>query len=333
MKVLAAFDSFKGTASARAIGNTLQCALAGHEVVVCPLSDGGEGLLDVLAERFDEVATIDALGRPCVAKLGFCGTEAIVETAQVVGLANVGGALANDPVRADSSGIASVLESALRANPTAIVVGCGGSAITDGGLGLVRGAVDLGLVPIPIPLRVALDVRTCFTEAAIVFGPQKGADEIAVRLLTHRLIALRGWYQRWYGVDLDEHDGTGAAGGLGGALLAIGGALVSGFAEVADRVGLDTYLRDADLVLTGEGRLDATSLEGKVVGGVLERVERMHGHAVVVVGSTDEATARLVQARGHSVLALDEHFGIEQAMARPLDLIGELVASIVASAN
>ncbi|MCL5972991.1 glycerate kinase [Ferrimicrobium sp.] len=329
MRVLAAFDSFKGTVSAPAIGRQLTKVLIAHEVVACPLSDGGEGFVDVLAEQWEEVEAVDALGRPCSAKLGIRDDIVIIEAAQVIGLAMIGGAAGNDPVRADSSGVTTLLESAVRMRPRAVLVGCGGSATTDGGIGLVRSAEQRGLVPCPVPLRAALDVRTVFTQAARVFGPQKGASELEVHLLSVRLEALRRWYQRRYGVDVDRHPGTGAAGGLGGALLVIGGALTSGFGEVAERVGLDERIRAADVVVTGEGCLDATSLVGKVVGGVLERAEHFDKPVIVVVGSASDATARHVRERGHKVLVLAEHFGYERSLGTPLDLIAELVVSVL----
>ncbi len=334
MKVLAAFDGFKGTMSAKAIGSELSRALSPHEVIECPLSDGGEGFLEVLADRFVQVPTVDALGRACVGRLGFRklgigGVEVILETAETIGLTQVGGAVGNDPIRADSTGVAILLEEALRQRPTAILIGCGGSAVTDGGLGFIRRMRQRKLVPCDVPMKIALDVRTRFTQAGIVFAPQKGAVSKEVELLTARLLALHAWYRRWYGIDLDEHVGTGAAGGLGGALLAVGAVLASGFEEVASRVQLSRQISEVDLVLTGEGRLDETSFDGKVVGQVLTLAESQGKQVVVIVGSTDSRVVERVHQHGHRVYALSDLFGIERSLANPLQLIGELARSVV----
>jgi glycerate kinase len=335
LKVLAAFDSFKGTMSAQAIGHKLALALSPHEVIECPLSDGGEGFLEVVADYSVQVPTVDALGRACDGRLGFrklgvSGSEVILETAQAIGLTQVGGAAGNDPIRADSIGVALLLEEALKRRPTAILVGCGGSAVTDGGLGFIRRMRQRNLIPCGVPMRVALDVRTRFTQAGIIFAPQKGATPKEVEILTARLVALHAWYRRWYGIDLDQHVGTGAAGGLGGALMAVGAVLSSGFDEVASRVQLSRHISKADLVLTGEGRLDETSFDGKVVGEVLRLAESQGKQVVVMVGSANSRIVDRVHQRGHRVYVLSELFGNKRSFANPLQLLVELARSVVA---
>lgn len=333
MKVLAAFDSLKGTASAQEASHAFARALRADEVRECPLSDGGDGFLEVLAHRWEQVATVDALGRPCRARLGYRAldqgnVEVILETAEAIGLTRIGGAANNDPIRADSTGVAILLEEALRrSEPHRIVVGCGGSAVTDGGLGFIRRVRQRRLAVDTSLLRVALDVQTRFSDAAVIFAPQKGASAEAVRLLTMRLGAARNWYQRWYGIDLDHFVGTGAAGGLSGALLAIGAELTSGFDEVADRVQLARHIGDADLVVTGEGRLDDTSLGGKVVGGVLRLAESQGTPVWVIVGSAAHETVQAVRQRGHRVSVLSELFGLDVALANPLELLTQLATA------
>ena len=115
---------------------------------------------------------------------------------------------------------------------------------------------------------MACDVTTTFTDAAAVFGPQKGASPAEVKMLTRRLERLAQMFRDEFGADVTSIVGGGAAGGLGGALAALGGRLVPGFELVADELDLYDHLDGADLVITGEGRLDATSFAGKVVGGV-----------------------------------------------------------------
>lgn len=330
MKVLAAFDSFKGTVSARAIGRELSIALFPHEVIECPLSDGGEGFLEVLADRIVQVPTVDALGRACLAGMGFrTGGEAIIETAQAIGLTQVGGAESNDPVRADSTGVAILLEEALKQRPTSILVGCGGSAVTDGGIGFMRRMRRRNLIPCAVPITVALDVRTRFTQAGVVFAPQKGATPMEVGLLSARLAALHAWYRRWYGIELDRHFGTGAAGGLGGALMVAGAVLASGFDEVSSRVKLSQRISEADLVVTGEGRLDETSFDGKVVGEVLRLAGTQAKQVVVIVGSADSRTMERLHQQGYRAYSLSESFGEERSFANPLRLLGELARSVI----
>ena len=121
---------------------------------------------------------------------------------------------------------------------------------------------------------MACDVSTRFLDAARVFGPQKGATDAQVALLTRRLARLADEYEARTGVDVRELAGAGAAGGLAGGLAAIGADARAGFDVVADAAGLEDALDDVDLVVTGEGKLDATSFDGKTVGGVLEWADR-----------------------------------------------------------
>ena len=166
-----------------------------------------------------------------------------------------------------TAGTGELIARALDHGARRIVVGLGGSATTDGGLGAVEA------LPSPARLRtveleVACDVRTRFVDAAAVFAPQKGASPAQVDLLTARLEQLVVRYRDEFGVDVSELDGAGAAGGLAGGLAALGGRLVSGFELVAEHVDLEERACAADVVVTGEGHLDAQSLDGKVVGGV-----------------------------------------------------------------
>ena len=184
----------------------------------------------------------------------------------------------------------------------------GGSATVDGGLGAVEALDgDLGGAEVV----VACDVETPFVAAARVFGPQKGADADAVALLEERLDALAERYRRERGVDVRELPGSGAAGGLAGGLAAIGARLVPGAALVAELVGLRPALREASLALTGEGRFDATSLAGKVVGHVLAEADELGVPAGVVAGAADPAVRTAVP-----VVTLTELAGSVEAALR-----------------
>jgi glycerate kinase len=242
---------------------------AGLDACELPLADGGEGTLDVLLAasggRRKLAVVTGPLGEPVEAEWGLLpdGT-AVVEAARAAGLALAGER--NDPVAATTSGVGELLRTAAGAGARRAIVGVGGSATTDGGLGAVEA---LGWSLHGLEVVVACDVATAFRDAAAVFGPQKGASPEQVELLTDRLDRLADRYRGRTGVDVSTLTGAGAAGGLAGGLAALGARLDSGFAVVAEAVRLADALGCAGVVLTGEGRLDATSFRGKVVGGVL----------------------------------------------------------------
>jgi glycerate kinase len=242
---------------------------AGLDARALPLADGGEGTLDVLLAasggRRERAVVTGPLGEPVEAEWGVLpdGTG-VVEAARAAGLALAGER--NDPVAATTAGVGELLRAVAAAGGQRAIVGVGGSATTDGGLGAVEA---LGWSLGGLEIVVACDVGTAFRDAAAVFGPQKGASPEQVELLTERLDRLVARYRRHAGFDVSELAGAGAAGGLAGGLAALGARLCSGFEVVAAAAGLADALASADVLLTGEGRLDATSFGGKVVGGVL----------------------------------------------------------------
>src|SRR4051794_37761087 len=238
------------------------------DVVELPLADGGEGTLDtLLAARGGSRRTARVtgpLGGTIEAEWGVLpGGTAIVEMARASGLALV--ANHNDPLRASTRGTGELIAAVRAQGFKQIVVAVGGSATTDGGLAAVE-ALSWTLQGLDV--TVACDVETPFTDSARVYGPQKGASAAQIALLTRRLQKLADQYRTRTGVDVTGLIGAGAAGGLAGGLAAIGANLVPGFEAVAEAVGLEGAFERADFVCTGEGKLDASSLEGKVVGGV-----------------------------------------------------------------
>ena len=268
---------------------------SGFEVREIPLADGGEGTLaTLLAARGGATRTVRVtgpLGAPVDAEWArLSDGTAVVEMARASGLVLVD-AQARDPLRASSRGTGELIAAALRAGSRRVVVAVGGSASTDGGLGAVD-ALDWSLAGSEI--LVACDVTTRFLDAAVEFGPQKGATRAQIALLTRRLERLAYEYERRTGVDVTQLVGAGAAGGLAGGLAALGAHLGTGFDVVAEAVGLDEAVESADLVVTGEGKLDAASFEGKVVGGVVDAARAAEVDAAVIAGqATDDARARL----------------------------------------
>jgi glycerate kinase len=313
MRLLAAPDKFRGTLTAReaAAAIAVGAERAGWTAVELPLADGGEGTLDVLGGGNRRTLVSGPLGEPVEAawRLEEDGT-ALIEAAQACGLSLAGGSERNDPLRATSRGVGELIAAAVAEGATRIVVTVGGVASTDGGVGATEAVPH----PLYVPLEVACDVDARFLDAADVFAPQKGATPEQVRLLHERLEKLV----------VPDLPGSGAAGGLAGGLAAIGAHLLPGFDLVADRVGLDERLAEADLVVTGEGMVDATSFTGKVVGRVLDRAQDAGIEALVVAG--DVAHGSRIDA-----LSLVARYGPERALAEPAERLMELVETALAA--
>ncbi len=308
MHLLSAPDKFRGTLSAREAAAAIAAgaARAGWTADELPLADGGEGTLDVLGGGNRKTVVTGPLGVPVEAEWRLAGGEVVIEAARACGLTLAGGAAGNDPLGATSRGVGELIGAALEAGAERVVLTVGGVASTDGGTGAVEALQPF--LPLPVPVEVACDVDARFLDAATVFAPQKGATPEQVELLRERLAEL----------DVPDVPGAGAAGGLAGGLAAIGATLVRGFDVVADRLGLDECLSDADLVVTGEGLVDATSLTGKVVGGVLERAARAGVPALVVAG--DAVTNPPVD-----VVSLVALCGRTRALREPAICLAEVV--------
>jgi glycerate kinase len=313
MRLLAAPDKFRGTLTAREAAAAIAdgAERAGWEAVRLPLADGGEGTLDVLGGGNRRTVVSGPLGEPMEAewRLEDDGT-ALIEAALACGLTLAGGREGNDPLRATSRGVGELIAAAVADGAEQIVVAVGGVASTDGGVGAAEA------VPHPhlVPLEVACDVDARFLDAADVFAPQKGATPEQVRILRDRLSKLV----------VPDLPGSGAAGGLAGGLAAIGARLIPGFDLVADRLGFAERLAETDLVVTGEGSLDATSFTGKVVGRVLECARTSGIEALVVAG--DVAPGLPIDA-----ISLVDRYGPERALADPAECLAEIVETALAA--
>lgn len=288
--VLCCPDKFRGSLTAREAADAFARGVerTGRTAVRLPLADGGEGTLDVLCPAPSDRRSLRVtgpLGDPVDAEWGIRGDTAVIEMARASGLALVP---ENEPLRATTFGTGELLRAALDVGVRRAIVAVGGSATTDGGLGALEAlAFDLRGADVV----VACDVDTAFVDAARVFGPQKGADAEGVTELERRLERLADRYREETGIDVRALPGTGAAGGLAGGLAAYGAKLVPGAALVADVVGLREAMRRAALVLTGEGRLDATSLAGKVVGHVVDEARSVGVPAGIVAGDREPGGA------------------------------------------
>jgi glycerate kinase len=327
--LVAAPDKFRGTADASqaAAAAARGARRAGWTACEVPLADGGDGLLSAFGGeiRHDEVT--GPLGTPVLAEWRLVasssdqeGPSAVIEMARASGLAIAGGELHNDPMKASTVGTGQLIMRAVSAGAKRVIVGCGGSATTDGGAGAI-GVVGLPEAVQGIELVAACDVTTTFLDAARVFAPQKGATPEQVEKLTARLARLADSYRADFGVDVTSLPGSGAAGGLAGGLAALGAEIVSGFEIVAGLVGLDEHLSAADFVVTGEGYLDRQSFSGKVVGGVIRHVA---GRVPIlcVVGDADLDVGSV----GVEVVSLVARFGPERARSEVLGLLEDVVA-------
>lgn len=269
-KVVIAPDKFRGTASAPEVAEWisqyfLEC---GYSVMKFPMSDGGEGLLSVFDGVVRSAKVTSADGRSITSDYKLDGSQAIIESAAAIGLSLVGGPELNQPLTATTKGVGELIRDAVFAGAKRIIVGCGGSATTDGGMGAIEALEPISRLA-GVELIVAVDVQTRFSQAAVEFAGQKGASPSQIELLSRRLQALEKSYRTRFGVDISKIPGAGAAGGLAGGLAAIGGKIVSGFELVSEVNGLHEALDEASLVITGEGYLDDQSFNGKVVGGVV----------------------------------------------------------------
>lgn len=326
MKVVVAPDGYGGTLTARevatAIADGWRAVRPDDELVLVPMSDGGEGLLDAVATSEDTWVTTEVAGphgHPVEAAfLLRADGSAVIESAQACGLHLVPEDR-RTPGLATTYGVGQLLDAARDVGATRLLVGLGGSATVDGGTGALNGlglrltvadgsGLKIGGDDLHRVRHVAwgwagdwddvevvllADVPQALAEAAPVFGPQKGATEVEV-------VALRAALETW--ADVAERDlagpvhrddpGTGAAGGLGFGLgRALRGVRIErGVDVVADLVGLDAALVGADIVVTGEGRLDPTSFGTKVVGGVTSWAREADVRTLAVVGAVAPGT-------------------------------------------
>lgn len=324
MRVLVAPDKFKGTATARELIEvaSLRLAALGHEVDGIAMADGGDGTLDALGGANRTTTVTGPLGDPVDAPWRLSRGEAVIEMATASGLVLAGGAEGNDPLNATTRGTGELIAAAVTRGAKRIIVGLGGSATTDGGLGAIE-AIGSPARVAGVQLEVATDVTTRFVDAARVFGPQKGATDAQVAFLEARLRGLATRYRDDFGVDVTEVDGAGAAGGLGGGLVVLGASITSGFDLIADELGLFEAIELADVVVTGEGQLDNESFAGKVVGGVAEMAVATGTRLIAVAGRIADGTEL---PDGIEAISLTERFGADRAIADPAGGFAAVVA-------
>ena len=361
--VLFAPDSFKGSLTSVQVATALAAgwskARPADTTWLCPLADGGEGTLEAIAAAggwtWQTADVRDPLGRPVRARWlrSTTGSRAVIEMAEASGLSRVA-AGERDAVAATSIGTGDAIRAALDAGATSIVLGIGGSATTDGGAGLLRGlGADTdrdesranldGLDPRlgGVDLAVACDVTNPLlgpSGAAAVYGPQKGASADHVVELDRRLAFFADALEAAAGRRVRDDPGAGAAGGVGFGLMAIGGvfrsfALRPGVDLLMEATDFDARLDQADLVVTGEGRIDAQTAFGKTALGVARRAAVVGVPCIAVGGGVEPDGVDALAAVGAVAVPIAERpQSVESAMAAgvaPVERCGERLARLV----
>jgi glycerate kinase len=365
LRVVIAPDSFKGSLTSVEVASALARgwheARPDDEVLLAPLADGGEGTLVAIEAaggwEWRRAAATDPIGRPVEARWlrSEDGTHAVVELAEASGLSRLA-ASERDPAGASTRGTGEVLRAVLDDGIRTITLGIGGSATTDGGAGILRalGAaidgdrVDLGgLDPrlAEADLRIACDVTNPLLGprgAAATYGPQKGASPDQVVELNAALARYADAVRAATGRDERETPGAGAAGGTAFGLLSIADhfrsvRLVPGVEVVMDETRLPDKVRGADLVLTGEGRIDAQTAFGKTALGVA-KLAREAGVACVAVGGGLEAEGEAVlwEVGAIAVGVSEKPMSLDDAIAAgvaPLERCGRRLARLVSASR
>ena len=317
-KIVIACDSYKGCLSSSDVANAAAHGVAevypDCEVVKLAVADGGEGtveaLVDTLGGHLEWAEVSDPLGRPVKAAYGVAGDLAIIESAASCGLTLLTKEERN-PLVTSTKGLGELIMAAIDKGCRKFLIGLGGSATNDGGMGMIRAEGFLEKTN-GMKFTVACDVDTPYIGehgASRVFGPQKGASEQDVEILEERLGGYALTILKETGVDVRDMAGAGAAGGLGGAFRAyLGAELKRGVDLVLDQIDFDSKVKGADLVITGEGCSDYQTLKGKTASGVLERAKRQGIPVALVSGAVrDEQMLR------------DGGFGIIEAVS-PLSM-------------
>lgn len=320
MKVVSVIDSFKGCASSEELNEAVLLDLPSEiwqEKVSLPIADGGEGTMEAIyaanGGRWVLTTSKDPLGNPVEGSYLITSLKnkkvAVIESAVFIGLQHL--EPSEESVRkATSYGLGLVVKDALKREVDEIYVTLGGSATSDGGLGMLE-ALDMVsyctkrkenslLAPTDVEFKsnerlfiqtrlfAIADVTNPYTGKdgfSKVFGPQKGAGTATVEEMETKAKQLLEKIEKRYGINLNDITGAGAAGGLGGAVVLLGGMIIEGFPSVAEMIGLEDIIKDADLVFTGEGKIDMQTENGKVPYGVAILAQKYQLPVITLCGS------------------------------------------------
>lgn len=367
-RFLLAPDSFKGTMTASEVCDIQRAAilslLPDAEIAAIPMADGGEGMtaayLRILGGTRVTATVTGPLGKPVE---GFYGLlpdgGAVIEMAAAAGLPFVGDA--PDPLCATTYGVGELMQDALLHGANRILLGLGGSATNDGGVGMAAALgwrfydtsgqrveplaknmeriarIEQPARPFPVPVTAACDVNNPLLGArgaTVVFGPQKGVTDETRPLLERGLRQLMYTAERTFGISVCNVPGAGAAGGLGAGVLAfLGGSLVPGIELLLDTARFDERVREVDAVFTGEGRMDRQSAFGKVPMGVGERCKRANVPCIALCGSlgdgAEEMAAHGITAAFSAVRGAADFAQIQQTCREDMYLLTQNVVRLL----
>jgi glycerate 2-kinase len=276
VRVLAAVDHFGPGTSATDVARAVALGVsrAGSRCEELPLSTGGSGFLAAFGGANRRTLVMGPLGDAVEAPWRLKGSTAVIESGLASGLHLVGGPEGNDPIAAGTHGTGELIVAAAESGAKRIIIGVGGNAATDGGLGAIRAVFPPSRLR-GVRMIVACDVDIFFLQAADAFAEAKGATPAQIKLLRRRLERLVQVYRDQYEVDVSELWGSGAGGGLAGGLAALGAMLLPGAGVVADELDLAWQIEQADLVITAEAFLDDHSFDQGVVGAVQDQAEKL----------------------------------------------------------
>jgi glycerate 2-kinase len=320
MRILIAPDKFKGALNARDVAENiaggLHEVLPNAEIEIVPMADGGEGTAEAICEArggsWLKCKAHDPIGREIEARYAWIedGNLAVMEMSEAAGMRRLS-ENERDPIRATTFGVGEMILDAKNRDANEIIIGLGGSATNDGGSAMARAIgyrfdyehekdrervadlVNLDRIEKPKDFKLptiiaAVDVRNPLlgdNGATQVFGPQKGATNDELKVLEQALTRLANVVAEDFGFDYRDKPGAGAAGGLGFGLMSFCGATIRpGFDVAAEAVGLESKMKDADVVITGEGSLDRQTLEGKTPAGVARLARKLGKKVFAIVG-------------------------------------------------
>lgn len=352
--------------AAEAMAAGIRKAVPDAVIDLCPIADGGEGTLSAFTTALPgqtyRVIVDGPLGDPVETAFGCFsqGMFAVVESAMAAGLQLISEPN-RDPEKTSSYGVGELLVAACRTEPRRIIVGVGGSATNDGGCGMAQALGfrfydrDDRLIEQPvcggmlndikridksgrlaalanIKIIVASDVRNPLTGpdgAAAVYGPQKGATAEQVARLDSGLANLAGLIRRNLDIDIEMQPGSGAAGGLGGGLVAFAGAMItSGIDTVLEASNFEQRVQSCDLCLTGEGQIDSQSVSGKACIGVA-RVAVRHGvPTIALVGAAGSGAEKCLQAGLQDIVVIGKGLSMEQSIQQAEELIAAAAGEV-----
>jgi glycerate kinase len=362
MKIVIASDSYKGSNSSLEVASLIEKGakkvFPDSEYVKIPIADGGEGTVEALAEglggKIININATDPLGRTCKAFYGVVNGKAVIEMAAASGLPLLKEEEKN-PAVTSTYGTGEIILAALKAGYRDITIGIGGSATNDGGSGMAKalgyrfldnngneikegGAAltDLAVIDdskvTPLlkeaVISVACDVDNPLTGengASAVYGPQKGADNKMVMELDKALSHFADVVEKWKNKKLRDIPGAGAAGGLGFGLMAFCSAeLKSGIDTILDLTNFDSIVKDADLVITGEGKIDGQSVRGKVPVGIASRTKPYNIPVLAVVGAMGEGASAVYKFGIDSIMTtVDRTMSLETAINRSSECLAD----------